>query len=248
MRRGIFLHGQRTIDAHLRQVAYAFPEMRFKRRKSLDFFPARSHFPDRRMQTDNAGRVIGARAQVLFLAAAGRLRNQPDRFPADQRTHAFGAMDLMAAECIEIHPHSPHVHRYAHEALNAVYMNDHIFVFCARHAGNLLDRLGDHPAVTFHIPAYGVPYIIHLSVPGYKSETLLHFLAQKDIYVSSGSACSKGAKSPVLTAMGLPVAEIDSALRVSLCRDNTEEEMDCFVNGLCEAMAQLASRKEQKNG
>ena len=86
------------------------------------------------------------------------------------------------------------------------------------------------------------------SVPGYKSETLLHFLAQKEIYVSSGSACSKGAKSPVLTAMGLPAEEIDSALRVSLCRESTPEDMDRFADGLLEAMTQLASRKEQRHG
>ena len=107
---------------------------------------------------------------------------------------------------------------------------------------HLLSRLGDHPAVRFHLPTGGVPYIIHLSVPGYKSETLLHFLAQKEIYVSSGSACSKGAKSPVLTAMGLPVAEIDSALRVSLCRDNTIKDMDNFADGLLEAIEKLARK------
>ena len=107
---------------------------------------------------------------------------------------------------------------------------------------HLLSRLGDHPAVRFHLPTGGVPYIIHLSVPGYKSETLLHFLAQKEIYVSSGSACSKGAKSPVLTAMGLPVEEIDSALRVSLCRDNTIEDMDNFADGLLEAIEKLARK------
>ena len=107
---------------------------------------------------------------------------------------------------------------------------------------HLLSRLGDHPAVRFHLPIGGVPYIIHLSVPGYRSETLLHFLAQKEIYVSSGSACSKGAKSPVLTAMGLPVAEIDSALRVSLCRDNTIEDMDNFADGLLEAIEKLARK------
>ena len=107
---------------------------------------------------------------------------------------------------------------------------------------HLLSRLADHPAVRFHLPTGGVPYIIHLSVPGYKSETLLHFLAQKEIYVSSGSACSKGAKSPVLTAMGLPVEEIDSALRVSLCRDNTIEDMDRFADGLLEAMDTLARK------
>lgn len=107
---------------------------------------------------------------------------------------------------------------------------------------HLLSRLGDNPAVRFHLPTGGVPYIIHLSVPGYKSETLLHFLAQKEIYVSSGSACSKGAKSPVLTAIGLPADEIDSALRVSLCRDNTIEDMDRFADGLSEAIATLARK------
>ena len=111
----------------------------------------------------------------------------------------------------------------------------------------LISRLEDHPAIRFHLPEGGVPYIIHLSVPGYKSETLLHFLAQKEIYVSSGSACSKGAKSPVLTAMGLPVAEIDSALRVSLCRENTIEDMDRFADGLLEAIETLA-RKDRNYG
>ena len=107
---------------------------------------------------------------------------------------------------------------------------------------HLLARLEGVEGIRFHIPHYGVPYIIHLSVPGLKSETMLHFLAQRDIYVSSGSACSKGAKSPVLTAMGLPAAEIDSALRVSLCRDNTEEDMDRFAEALLEAMQTLARR------
>lgn len=107
---------------------------------------------------------------------------------------------------------------------------------------HLLSRLADNPAVRFHLPTGGVPYIIHLSVPGYKSETLLHFLARKEIYVSSGSACSKGAKSPVLTAMGLPVDEIDSALRVSLCRDNTIADMDRFADGLLEAVEKLARK------
>ena len=106
----------------------------------------------------------------------------------------------------------------------------------------LLDRLGDDPRLRFHIPAVSVPYIVHLSVPGYKSETLLHFLAQKEIYVSSGSACSKGAKSPVLTAMGLPAEEIDSALRVSFCRDTTDEDVDRFADGVLEAMEKIARR------
>ena len=104
----------------------------------------------------------------------------------------------------------------------------------------LIDGLRGRDGVVFHLPAGGVPYIIHLSVLGLRSETLLHFLAQREVYVSSGSACSKGAKSPVLAAMGLPNAEIDSALRVSLSRENTEDDIDRFIGALCEAMDTLA--------
>ncbi len=106
----------------------------------------------------------------------------------------------------------------------------------------LIDGLRHREDVVFHLPEGGVPYIIHLSAVGLRSETVLHFLAQRAIYVSSGSACAKGAKSPVLTAMGLPAAQIDSALRVSLGQENTEEDIDRFVQALCEAMDTLARR------
>lgn len=106
----------------------------------------------------------------------------------------------------------------------------------------LIDGLRGCEDVVFHLPAGGVPYIIHLSAIGLRSETVLHFLAQREVYVSSGSACSKGAKSPVLTAMGLPAAEINSALRVSLSQDNTEEDIDRFVEALREAMSVIARR------
>lgn len=106
----------------------------------------------------------------------------------------------------------------------------------------LFDRLADAPVV-FHLPADGVPYIIHLSVLGFKSETLLHFLSERDIFVSSGSACAKGAKSPVLQAMGLPETEIDSALRISLCHNNTPEDIDRFADALIAATQTLARRR-----
>lgn len=106
----------------------------------------------------------------------------------------------------------------------------------------LLEGLGQLGCVCFHLPQGGVPYIVHFSVPGLRSETLLHFLAQREIYVSSGSACSKGAKSPVLTAMGLPAAEIDSALRVSMDMHNTAEDIQRLITALQEATASLARR------
>ena len=98
----------------------------------------------------------------------------------------------------------------------------------------LRDRLlaGLSPSAVCHLPPEGVPYIISLSLPGFRSETLLHFLAEREIYVSSGSACSKGKKSPVLTAMGLSADQIDSALRISFSWDNTIDDVDRLTQAL----------------
>ncbi len=106
----------------------------------------------------------------------------------------------------------------------------------------LIARLQEMDGVVLHLPQGGVPYIVHLSVPGLRSETMLHFLAAREVYVSSGSACAKGARSPVLTAMGLPPAEIDSALRVSFSRETAIEDIDRFVEVLDEATRSLVHR------
>jgi len=103
--------------------------------------------------------------------------------------------------------------------------------------------LGELPDGTVpHLPGRRVPYITNFSVPGYRSETLLHFLAGRGVYVSSGSACSGSKRSPVLTAMGLPAAEIDSALRVSFCPETTEADIDRFLEALTEAMRSIRKK------
>ena len=83
------------------------------------------------------------------------------------------------------------------------------------------------------------PFLLNCSATGYRSETLLHFLAAHGIYVSSGSACSKGAKSHVLAAMGKSAREIDSALRISLSEYNTPQEAERFCAVLTLAMQSL---------
>ncbi|MBQ8028041.1 MAG: cysteine desulfurase [Clostridia bacterium] len=81
-----------------------------------------------------------------------------------------------------------------------------------------------------------LPYIVNLSLPGYPSEAVLNFLSDNEVYVSSGSACAKGHKSPVLTAAGLDSALINSSLRVSLSRYSEKEELDLFINSIKAAM------------
>ena len=53
-------------------------------------------------------------------------------------------------------------------------------------------------------------------MPGVRSQGLINALQERDIYVSAGSACSKGHRSHVLEAMGVDAAWIDGSVRVSL--------------------------------
>lgn len=87
------------------------------------------------------------------------------------------------------------------------------------------------------------PYILSVAVTGIKSETVLHFLEQRDIYVSSGSACSKGKKSEVLEAFGLPDRLIDSTIRISTCEETSFEDIDALAEGLKVALETLVKIK-----
>lgn len=84
-----------------------------------------------------------------------------------------------------------------------------------------------------------LPYILNISVEGYRSETLLHFLEAEGIYVSSGSACAKGEGSYVLKEMGLSRNRVDSALRISFSRNNTKEDIDALKAALITATQKL---------
>jgi len=90
------------------------------------------------------------------------------------------------------------------------------------------------------IPPHDAPHIVSLAVPGYPSEIMLRFLSDRAVYVSPGSACRKGRRSEVLTAMGLPVRSLDSALRISLSPDNQEADIEALLAGLRIGMDTLA--------
>ena len=122
-------------------------------------------------------------------------------------------------------------------------MADTLARYEALHA-RLTAGLRAMPDARLHLAADRVPYIVNVSFPGLRSETLLHFLAERDVFVSSGSACSKGKKSAVLQAMNLPSAEIDSAVRVSFCHTTTEEDIDRFlaaVQSAAETLTRVAA-------
>jgi cysteine desulfurase len=77
-------------------------------------------------------------------------------------------------------------------------------------------------------------------MPGVKAETQVMALDLAGIGVSAGSACSSGKvrTSHVLTAMGVAPALAAAAIRISLGRDTTVEDIDRLI----EAWAALRAR------
>ena len=84
-------------------------------------------------------------------------------------------------------------------------------------------------------PAGGAPHIVNLSPCVGRSEVYIRVLSDRGIYVSGGSACGRGKKSHVLTAMRVSGKNADAALRVSLCPESTEEDVDAFLAALEQA-------------
>ncbi len=82
-------------------------------------------------------------------------------------------------------------------------------------------------------------HICSISFPGARAEVLQNWLDREGVCVSRGSACAKGRRSHVLTAMGLPPAVIDGTLRVSFSPENTEEEVLEFARLVREALGRF---------
>ena len=89
------------------------------------------------------------------------------------------------------------------------------------------------------------PHILNFTVPGIRSETLLHALSARGIYVSNGSACSSHSAHPsaALTAFGLSAPDVGSSIRVSFCENNTEEEVLALADALREEIGRLVRIK-----
>ena len=86
------------------------------------------------------------------------------------------------------------------------------------------------------------PHIVSAVFYPIKSEVLLHALEEREIYVSSGSACSSNRPgvSGTLEAIGLSKKEADCTIRFSFCKDNTEAQVQYALEQLAELLPLLS--------
>ena len=86
------------------------------------------------------------------------------------------------------------------------------------------------------------PHVASISFKKLRSEVLLHALEDREIYVSSGSACSSNKKQAVsgtLNAIALSDEFKDGTLRFSFSIENTKEEVDETIKALKELVPML---------
>jgi cysteine desulfurase len=107
----------------------------------------------------------------------------------------------------------------------------------------LIDRLSEIDGVIINSlkGELSAPQIVSASFSGIRSEVLLHALEEREIYVSSGSACSSNhpAVSGTLKGIGIKPELLDSTLRFSFGVFNTREEVDYCIQTLKELLPVL---------
>jgi cysteine desulfurase len=170
--------------------------------------------------------VIKARGLSPLIYGGGQeggLRSGTENVPG---IAAFGeAVKLGAAECREAY-----------------------FTLCQLRKSLVLGIAEDEALseVIINEPPVYAPHIVNLTLPGIKSETMLHFLSSEGIFVSSGSACSSNSAhlSSALLAFGKTEAEADCSIRVSLSKRNTYDDVQAFLIALKAGLSRLARIKK----
>ena len=150
-----------------------------------------------------------------------------------QQTHRSGTMDVAGAVA------------FAH----AVELQLAAMESERRRQAELRDRLRDGLLATgmdLHVRGsvdHRLPHNLHITVTGCDGDVLLYLLDERGISVSTGSACQAGVPEPshVLLAMGVGESGATGALRFTLGRDTTAEDIDRVIDVFPEVVARALS-------
>ena len=127
------------------------------------------------------------------------------------------------------------------KALRLIYNdldNDLKYVFNLNNY--LKNKLNEYNNIKINSNKYCVPHILNISYIGIKPETLQHALEEKEVYVSTGSACS-GASPINKAVLEITKSDIQAkySIRISLSKYTTKEEIDEFITSFDECYNKL---------
>lgn len=104
-------------------------------------------------------------------------------------------------------------------------------------------ELKEIPDVHINSTSQSIPHILNVSIHGVKPETLLHALEEKDIYISTMSACSSSqSESLAVKSVTHNTLDATTSIRISLSIYTTEEEVNTFLKAFKEVISKLRLR------
>ena len=104
-------------------------------------------------------------------------------------------------------------------------------------------ELKEIPDIHINSTSQSIPHILNISVYGVKPETLLHALEEKDIYISTMSACSSSqSESLAVKSVTHNTLDATTSIRISLSVHTTQEEVDTFLKVFKEVISKLRLR------
>ena len=105
----------------------------------------------------------------------------------------------------------------------------------------LKENLSKYKMVSINSDDTSIDHILNFSVIGVKPETFMHSLEQRDVYISTQSACSSGDYSMSVLTLTNDMARASSSLRVSISRKTTKGEIDLFLEAMDKSYKKLVN-------
>lgn len=100
--------------------------------------------------------------------------------------------------------------------------------------------------ITINTPETAIPNILNISIENIKPETILHALEEKEIYISTKTACSTNNLSDAVYALTKDEQKAKHSLRISLSYLTTKKELSIFIKELVQVRNELSSLYDKK--
>ncbi len=140
-------------------------------------------------------------------------------------------------------PATPLIASFA-KALRLAYENyEEKYIRVMENHDYLVERLKDLD-VSINSNDICIPHIVNISLKNIKSEVMQHALEEKEIYVSTQTACATGDYSKAVYAVTHDKEKASTSMRISLSYLTTKEEIDTFIQVFGECIKRLSFRRE----
>lgn len=101
--------------------------------------------------------------------------------------------------------------------------------------------------ITINSPEVAIPNILNISLENIKPETVLHALEEKEIYISTKTACATNDSSDAVYTITKDEEKAKHSLRISLSYLTTKKELEIFITELVRIRSELSSLYAKKD-